>query len=173
MTIRERPLTSADFAVGLAAYAISSAAVLLAVAFGAEHLRPLDPPSDFVTRLVQYDGTYYRDIVDVGYTYKTDDWSTAPFFPAYPVVVRAVKFVAGVRTDLALVISSHLMLSAALVLLHAYARLRGGREFAGWVVAAAATFPTSFFGASAIPNRRSCSWSCLRCSPSSDVGRCP
>jgi hypothetical protein len=41
---------------------------------------------------LRFDGNWYRNIVEEGYTYNTEIASTVAFFPAYPMAIRVVGF---------------------------------------------------------------------------------
>jgi hypothetical protein len=106
----------------------SSLVVCLGVIFGREFVSPPPlhnaPQRSFLLSFVNWDGNYYRDIAESGYSYDPNHQSTIHFFPLYPVVSRCVKLLTGVSTEAALVLTSHLCFGVALYLLACYADLR-------------------------------------------------
>ncbi len=130
MNVDSRPplFTRSDFLVGLSAFAISSALVLIAAWFGIVFVKPtalpVEPGYDFWFALDRWDGAYYRDIARDGYRYDPGKQGVVAFFPGYPLLIRAGVLVSGGRVEAVAVVVAHLMLAASFVLLHAYARLR-------------------------------------------------
>lgn len=147
----QRPLFSlADLFVGVFAYAISSALVLLAVWFGLKFVKPtslaVEPGFDYWFALDRWDGAYYRDIARDGYTYDPEKQGVIAFFPAYPMLIRAGVQLTGERVEVVAVGVAHLMMLLSCVLLHAYARQRlGGGRKSGLAVLAFVVLPTTVF----------------------------
>ncbi|MGH7134259.1 MAG: hypothetical protein ACREHD_00880, partial [Pirellulales bacterium] len=93
-------------------------------------------------------GGLYNQITTRGYLYRADSQSNVAFFPAYPLVSRAVMAITGVRAEAALLIVSNLSFLAALAMLAFYVRDRypdGPAHLAGYTLLAAALFPTGCF----------------------------
>ncbi|MBI1899791.1 MAG: hypothetical protein HYS13_01595, partial [Planctomycetia bacterium] len=92
----------------------------------------LAPAADIVTgrdlagRFGNWDGQWYREIADEGYSYKPHMASRLTFFPAYPLSVRLAARATGLRTDLALVVVSHVYLLLAFIVMAAIVRRREG-----------------------------------------------
>jgi len=95
-----------------------------------------------------WDGGWYTAIVLDGYHFAPQTQCDVAFFPAYPFLGKLVMLVIGPHPKLALLIVSHLSFLAALVTLGAYVRLRFDavpERLIGFVLFAAAVFPTGFF----------------------------
>ncbi len=143
---------------GLAAYFVSGCLWLLGTVLGVYALpaavgrhSPLhDPPTGntVIDRLTQWDGQWYLEIAERGYSYDPDRWSSPAFFPLYPLLARLVMTATGVAAPMALLAVAHAALAGALVLLAAYVRERfpaAPRSFRWHVLAAFGLFPTTFF----------------------------
>src|SRR5437870_639409 len=126
---------------------------LLAYAvFEAQYAQPLhpparspEPPQDVgwgVDIWARWDGGWFTHVARDGYT---DPKTTTAFFPAYPLLVRALGWVLGGHDVLAGVIVSLLAAAAAFVLLHELARGLAGEEAARRTVLYLAVFPTALF----------------------------
>ena len=122
--------------------------VLIAVGFitayaASDHLAPLNRPNVLTEGLIAWDGTWYRDIAEFGYS------SIAPeglrFFPLFPLLGRAVSSVTLGRTDVALILIANI---ASLFLAIAIRRLvifeRGSKELANRAVWIVCLFPGAF-----------------------------
>lgn len=137
--------------IPFAVYALTSLVVILGVSFGHAFVRPspLSPagaagPSPLAW---MWDGGWYRKIVADGYSFTPTGESAFAFFPAYPLLARAVSFLTRCGTEWALLATAHLCLLAALIVFYRYARLRTGGEPATAQLAllSAAIVPTTFF----------------------------
>lgn len=95
-----------------------------------------------VTAWERADALWYLRIASDGY--RADDGSAA-FFPAYPMLVRAVGFVTGGHWLLAAYLVSNLALLVALVFLYRLTELEHSPERARRTVVLACVFPTAFF----------------------------
>jgi len=126
---------------------------LLAYAvFEAQYAQPLHPPAEApeppqdvgwgVDIWARWDGGWFTHVARDGYT---DPKTTTAFFPAYPLLVRALGWVLGGHDVLAGVIVSLLAAAAAFVLLHELARGLAGEEAARRTVLYLAVFPTALF----------------------------
>ncbi len=89
----------------------------------------------------------YVEIVRDGYAYDPAKHSNVAFFPAFPLLARAVAWLTGLSPELALLLVSHVCLAAAFVVLAAYAHRRCGEDHpaAPYVLLAFGLFPTTFF----------------------------
>jgi hypothetical protein len=101
--------------------------VALGAVFGHSFFRLADTPQatqpDLVAALANWDGGWYKRIVEEGYQYDTGLRSNAAFFPAYPILGWIVAG-AGLRVELALVCVANVSLGAAFVVLAVYLRHR-------------------------------------------------
>jgi hypothetical protein len=98
--------------------------------------------------LTLWDGQWYLEIAARGYTYNPQGESAVAFFPAYPVLVRAVLALAPLSLHWAGLLVSHALLVGAFALVIVYVRQRfpeGPARLAGYAVFALAVFPTGFF----------------------------
>ena len=120
-------ITGVDVRMGLGFYAASTALVLGAAWFGYQYVKSSDE-RDFLSRLCQWDGVWYRQIAEQGYRYDPATASAVAFFPAYPLAIRAVRWFTGCRSEWAALFVSHLFLAATFVLLHAYIRTRNPKS---------------------------------------------
>jgi len=126
---------------------------LLAYAvFEAQYAQPLHPPAEApepphdvgwgVDVWARWDGGWFTDIAREGYS---DPKTTTAFFPAYPLLVRALGWLLGGHDVLAGVIVSLVAAGAAVVLLHELARGLVGEEAAGRTILYLAVFPAALF----------------------------
>jgi hypothetical protein len=145
-------------AAGLAALAVgylSGLVVLAGVSLGVDVLAPsghrdfFDSPGrpTFAAAFANWDGKWYAGIARDGYAYHPDRMSNVAFFPAYPLLGRAVARATGLSPEVALVVVSNVCLVAALALLADYARRRfpGEPDVPGYAVAALALCPIGVF----------------------------
>ena len=118
----------------VAVVAASTAVVVLGVAFGREFLAPGTHTSGaggpLVNGFVRWDGNYYRDIATEGY-FDRPGQAPVHFLPGYPLVVRGVVAVTGLRVEAAMVFAAHACLLAAAALLARYTDRRHGAAHPG------------------------------------------
>jgi len=79
---------------------------------------------------LRWDGMYYASVAENGYTFSTETYSSAPFFPLYPALIKLTSAVTG-STDSAALVVSNLALLGALIALCALAELEYGYQAAG------------------------------------------
>jgi len=126
---------------------------LLAYAvFEAQYAQPLHPPTAApepphdvgwgVDVWARWDGGWFTQVAGEGYS---DPKTTTAFFPAYPLVVRALGWVLGGHDVLAGVVVSLTAAVVAFVLLHELARGLVGTEAAGRALVYLAIFPAALF----------------------------
>ncbi|OYV82987.1 MAG: hypothetical protein B7Z73_16640 [Planctomycetia bacterium 21-64-5] len=148
-----RPRGAADIWVAALAYWYLTALIVgAAFSFGFYLVRPGSPRGtqtrDWLGAFNWEDGGWYRQIATEGYNYRTAGRSNAAFFPAYPLLGRALIAATGFRAEAALLIVSNLSLLVAMAMLAFYARdrCRGGPDdLADYVLLATAFFPTGCF----------------------------
>jgi hypothetical protein len=105
--------------------------------------RPFGPTGNaLVAPFARWDSVWYLAIANDGYP--ADDPRRAAFFPLYPLLVRAVRLVAG-DPIVAGVAVSLACFAVALVLLHRLTALELGRAAAAETVWALALFPAAVF----------------------------
>lgn len=142
----------------LGAYGATLAVVVLGITAGARWLAPAWRPASprhvppagnaVVEALSLWDAQWYLEIASQGYSYHPRRQSAVAFFPAYPVLVRAVRDVTGLPLQAAGLVVSHGFLLGALVVLWRYGRQRFSKapaRAAGFAVASLAVFPTGLF----------------------------
>src|SRR5579872_3723031 len=121
---RTHPLMAA---VGI--YILSLAVVMAGIAFGnacvprRSHPTQLGP--GFINSFSNWDGRWYAQITEDGYSYSTTEYSGAAFFPAYPCLAKVVSRIIGLRTDAALLCVSHICLISAMLVLALSVQGRG------------------------------------------------
>lgn len=137
----------------LLAYYATSVIVVIGVGFGTALVRPYeDHPyaraKDFWSNFAIWDSEWYRRIADEGYSYNVERMSNTAFYPAYPLAASLLAHAADVRTDLALVIISHICLLGAFIVIRSYVCSRfpmQGAETSAFVLMAVGLFPTTFY----------------------------
>jgi hypothetical protein len=75
-------------------------------------------------RLTAWDGRWYAQIAEEGYSYDPLQQSNVAFFPAYPALAAAVMRLSNFSAEVSLLLVSNVALLAAMVLFDAYARER-------------------------------------------------
>lgn len=76
---------------------------------------------------LRWDALFYTSIAESGYTFSTEVYSSAPFFPLYPTLVRFIAPVVGGVQNAALWVSN-LSLLGAMIALYALTRHETGRQ---------------------------------------------
>lgn len=141
-----------SLALGLGTYYLTSLIVVLGVVFGYSFIplapHPLANRNDLLGAFANWDGKWYVRIAEQGYSYDPKVPSSAAFFPAYPLLGRAVAAITGMRTELALLLVSHLCLALAFVTLAAHLRHRyrdAPPALTDFTLLALGLFPTAMF----------------------------
>ena len=128
--------------------------VLVGVSFGFERvkLERLHIGSatrvDWWSSFAAWDGEWYVGIVENGYTYDPNQMSSVAFFPAYPTLARAVKWVTGCRAEIALLSVSHLSMLGSFLALASYIKQRFPGEplaVSDFALLSLGIFPTTFW----------------------------
>jgi hypothetical protein len=126
------------------------------VVFGAFCLAPLGralpPPFAHVyryggDRFANWDGQWYLEIAERGYSYDPNAQSSVAFFPVYPLIGRAVGIATGLGAEVALLVTSNAMFMMTLVVVREMVRtysLHVDAEAEVLTVLVLATFPTTF-----------------------------
>jgi hypothetical protein len=141
-----------DSLAGIAAYYLTSLPVLLGILFGAEMPRSAasgaEPPADLISACLHFDARHYVRIIQEGYSYDPDRRSPVAFFPAYPLLSRGLGQVFGLAPAEAAMLTTHLALLGAFVLLARYVRCRWPEATAaqrGLVLAIFGLWPLGMF----------------------------
>ena len=138
------------FCTGLLLYCMTSLVVVLGVTFAQSYVKPYSSAglSDFVGSFSKWDGEWYKQIADDGYSFDRQKRSNIAFFPAFPLTGREIAWITGWRTDLALVLVAHLALALTFVVFAAYVHLRcasGPPALGVLILLAFGLWPTTFF----------------------------
>ncbi len=108
------------------------------------HLAPPFTGPSWLAGWAQWDSGWYHEIASKGYSYVAGRQSTVAFFPAYPLVMRAVAPVVG-DVYVAGVVVTLLAGAAAAALLFTWLRSRLSAPAAWAALAAFLLFPYAFF----------------------------
>jgi len=103
------------------------------------------PDNLFLDVWARWDAGWYLSIVRQGYTFARDAQSSAAFFPLYPALVRALRWLTGDALSAGLLISNATLLGALVYLYRLTELLIGQRDAAERAVFYAAAFPSAFF----------------------------
>jgi Gpi18-like mannosyltransferase len=129
--------------LGIAAVAYFSTPIMADSNISPYHIRPDNTLLDvFGSR---WDAGFYLSIADEGYQYEGVTFPSVAFFPLYPMLLRAVRFVTGDPLWAGLILSN-LALLAAVILLYRLTILEGDASTAERTVWYLLIFPASFFG---------------------------
>ncbi|MEW4526557.1 hypothetical protein [Maioricimonas sp. JC845] len=117
---------------GFGLYYLSSLIVLLGVVFGVDLVRLCTDhpdstgivPTTFAARFAPWDGVWYRRIATQGYSYNPDRMSNVAFFPLYPLSAAGIARLTGLHIDWAMLLTAHLYLIGAFLLMAAYLNSR-------------------------------------------------
>lgn len=146
------PISVKQLTGAFAAYYAGSLVVLMGSVFGFRQLSEdrdgRATSRDPISAFTEWDGQWYTQIANKGYDYQPEKRSSVAFFPLYPLLGRAVAFVTGLRTELALLITAHVFLLACCIALHQYIRLSPSRtasNLPAYALIAFAFWPTTFF----------------------------
>ena len=100
----------------------------------------------FLDTLSRWDSSYYASIARSGYDFGPDNPGNVAFFPLYPLQMRGISQLFGIRPPTAGIIISHICLFGALVMLYLLTRHEFGESAtARRAVLYIAVFPTAFF----------------------------
>lgn len=110
--------------LGLAYYWLTSCVVFAGVWLGTYVLPQQGTPQGLVERFARLDGVAYAEIAETGYWYDPARPSYVAYFPAYPLLGRAVRWLTGLSSEAALLLVSHICLAAAFVMMGAYVAAR-------------------------------------------------
>jgi hypothetical protein len=144
--------TLATIRVALLYYLLASLVVVLAILAAYQWILPPGASPSEPPRLLLYfapwDGQAYKGIVENGYSYEPGIGSNVAFFPAYPLLAWLLRRVTGCDPELALVLTSHLCLAGAFVVMALYLRRRLNKDDQAvfhFTLLALGLLPTTFF----------------------------
>jgi len=148
-SVREARAFEGSTLIALLVYWISSLVVACAVFFGVDFVgrdrnKVHEPDRNLISHFSNWDGPDYARIATEGYDYSLDLPSRSVFFPAYPMLGRALVWATGLPVTTALLIVAHLFLAACFVLFCRYCRERLGGD-ADWALLAFAFWPMTLF----------------------------
>lgn len=138
--------------LGLGIYAFSSLVVIAGVLIGHFFISP--PPfranrqQSLLDAFANGDGYWYRQIALHGYSYRPEAHSSVAFFPAYPLLTRAVAELGGLPIEVGLLVVSHGCLAGVFIVLACYLKNRPGeasRRFPMYALLAFGLFPATMF----------------------------
>lgn len=142
---------ASSFLAALVLCYATTALVIAGAAFGMAFVPPLEGNSaeadGIFVRLANWDGEQYARINRDGYYYSADIPSTVGFFPAFPILGRAVSRATGFSPQAALVVVSNVALVAAFLTFACYLahRFPGDAATQGCALLWLAVFPTTCF----------------------------
>ena len=147
----------AALATSLGVYCGTLLLVVAGIAFGRLAMEPSTGPhsprrvaargESLVDPLTLWDGQWYLEIADRGYSYNRHRMSSVAFFPGYPMLIWGVSMVTRLPSAWAALLISNGFLAAAYWLLFVYTRLRfhdAPLSLPIYTVLAAALFPPTF-----------------------------
>ena len=148
-----KPLSWHDVLTASAYFVLTGVIFFLGMTFGDRYVvegRPHWAPDrvGFWATFTNWDSHWYASVARDGYDYDPSRMSSIAFFPAYPLLGRALAWVTGLPHGLALTILSNLFLWATLVLLLDYTRRRfpeGSPDLPAYTALALALCPVGFF----------------------------
>jgi hypothetical protein len=137
---------------GVIVYYLTTFIVFCGAAFGHGFLQPASHQWTKQRPLwdcfANWDGDWYAKIAREGYQYDPGRLSNISFFPAFPLLGRAVADVTGIQMETALLIVAQLSLVATFVVLARYLRHRidaSNSDAAAWALLAFGVWPTAMF----------------------------
>ncbi|MCO6453806.1 MAG: hypothetical protein J5I93_00685 [Pirellulaceae bacterium] len=149
---RHQPTRHPLAALGLLALSVwllSAVAVALGIMLGNEFIPPVNHPNSEKTRtcvLANWDGVFYANIVNEGYSYDVQARSNVAFFPLFPLLARTLHELFGLSAEWSLVLVSNIAFVGVLAVLAAYAEDKDKlRDFPSWVIVSLAVSPLSLF----------------------------
>ncbi|MBI1314858.1 hypothetical protein GC176_26480, partial [bacterium] len=155
LSAQERHMRSkltSTVAQALSIYYLTGLIVIGGVWFGTvylprqEHHRQKE--LSLVNAFTAWDGTWYASICEKGYSYCPTRQSNVAFFPVYPLLAKGLQWVLKVRSELTLLIVSHLALVALYVVLGLYVRAsphNTDSNLSQWTLLAFGLWPTTCF----------------------------
>ncbi|MGO9110251.1 MAG: mannosyltransferase family protein [Thermoguttaceae bacterium] len=153
-----RPWREGSFRAVLWAFFSGLMVVGLGLAFGLYVMPPSGGPhsplhvpgsgSAVIDALICWDGQWYLEVAERGYSYDPDRESSVAFFPGYPLTIAAMCRLTKAPANYVAIAVSLVFLLASMTILYDYARRRFPADrprLAGLVVLSMALFPTTFF----------------------------
>lgn len=137
------PVIAATAAYVVIALTLFASGILAIRWFGVAHHHGKPFPQGFVNAWNRWDAGWYRQIASRGYSYSPGKQSTVAFFPAYPLIVRAVSAV--MRVGLAGIVVTVASGAAAVALFEAWTRRFLDRPASLLAVALLLLYPYSFY----------------------------
>lgn len=123
--------------------------VFAGAAFGSHLIKHNDDPlpRPTIARMTSWDGRWYHDLSEGGYSFERDRASNVAFMPLYPILTRLVRCI-GVSTDVALLIVSNGCFLMSVCLLATYVNRRHevtADTVQQFVLFSVALLPNTFF----------------------------
>lgn len=117
-----------SLAAGVGYWLVTSCVVWFAASFASNLVTvcPLERgfQDPFPDRLAVWDGEWYETIVEKGYSYDRNRQSNLAFFPAYPLLSRAIQRLTGLTAIHAMILVANLLFCGCMILAHLYVKRR-------------------------------------------------
>lgn len=107
------------WAIWLFLWSATSSLAVVGVVFGNEFVKS-KTRWNLLDEFARRDGQHYKQIVERGYEYHVGRQSVVAFFPAYPLLARALAWLTGLNSVWAMLVVSNLSLLAAFALMEIY-----------------------------------------------------
>ena len=120
--------SGAALLIPLAYYVVTSSIVFLGIWLGTEFVKVRKGGGDRFSyhgeTYANWDGQWYKAIVQDGYSYSPSRRSNVAFFPAYPLLARVCARLTGLGAEQALLVVSNVFLVLTFVWLYRYSTER-------------------------------------------------
>ncbi len=137
-----------DLGWGLGLWLATGIVILGSGWFGWRYLIPnIDSASNTIESYRNWDGNWYRSILEKGYNYREGIGSNVAFFPCYPLLSAAVQRCTGCEMTMAMLLVSQGSLAIGFVAFFSYLRRRFATlpAYAPAALVLFALFPPTFF----------------------------
>lgn len=140
------------FWFGLGCFCATGLIVASGLSFGGDYVKPKEQNAFRYSQggdpYANWDGQWYEAIADRGYSYDPKGFSSVAFFPAFPILGRAVSRATGLDVGESLLAVSNVCFLVTLFLIDFYCRLRyptEPRSLARHAILALCLLPNSYF----------------------------
>lgn len=128
-------VTSRQSLRAIVVYYTSSLLVVIGVCFGYDFVPRIDykdfpgfsitqPAPSLLGCFANWDGVWYRDIAERGYSFDSREGSYVIFFPGYPCMAALISYATAMDSIVSLLLVSHVSFLFCIGLLEKYVRLR-------------------------------------------------
>ena len=168
---------------GLAIYYFTSLVVIFGAFWGMDFVRLCTDHPDstgivaetIAGHFAPWDGVWYRRIATEGYSYDPERMSNVAFFPFYPIVAGGIAAATGIHIDNALLLTSHIFLLGAFLLMAFYIQRRSlaiSLNEQGYILLVLGVFPTTFYCRMSYTESAFLFMACWPCMEWLAIGRC-